>query len=72
MKFPIKMKEYLHGEKFGETDGYDQFIAAGVPEDSIPRYLVYELECDVEVQENGEVWITHVAGQLLQTPIKNT
>ena len=71
-KFPIKMTEYLHGDKFGEDDRFDELVEQGYPEDSLPRYIVYELECEVEVHENGDVFITHVAGQKLPTPIRNT
>jgi hypothetical protein len=39
--------------------------------ENLPRYLVYELELDVEIHENGDTVITHVAGQKLNTPITN-
>jgi hypothetical protein len=72
VEFPIKEKCYLHGEKVGEMDAWQDMIEAGVPEDVIPRYFIYELECDIEIHENGDVFLTHVGGQKLPTPIRNT
>jgi len=75
MNYPIKTKEYLHGGKVGESDLMDDLIDEGYSEEmlekSLPRYLVYELELDVEIDEDGNTYITHVAGQELETPIKN-
>ncbi len=72
--FPLKLKEYLYGDKFWETDTPDELQEKGVPKEVLEqvRYLIYELELDVELHENGDVVITHVAGQKLPTPIRNT
>lgn len=70
--FPIKVKEYLHGSKFWESDMPDELREEhGVAEEVLEkiRCLVYELELDVEIHENGDTFITHVAGQKLATPI---
>jgi hypothetical protein len=71
---PIKLTEYLHGEKFWETDTPAKLKEQGVSEEVLEkfRYLVYELELAVELHENGDVHITHVAGQKLNQPIINT
>ena len=72
MEFPIKTKEYLHGDKVGETDLFDDLQEEGWTEkqlENLPRYLVYELELDIEIHENGDAFITHVAGQKLETPV---
>ena len=74
MKYPIKTKEYLHGSKVWESDLPDDLMEEGYTKEqveSLPRYLVYELELDVEIDEDGTTTITHVAGQELETPIKN-
>jgi hypothetical protein len=74
MNYPIKTKEYLHGGKVGESDLYEDLLEDGYPASmlqNLPRYLVYELELDVEIHENGDTVITHVAGQKLNTPITN-
>ena len=70
MKYPIRMKEYLHSGKFWEDDRSNELVEGGFPDDDLPRYLIYELECDVEIHENGDVFITHVGGQKLKTPIQ--
>ena len=75
MDFPIKTKEYLHGEKVFESDLADDLAEEGWTEkqlESLPRYLVYELELDVEIAEDGTVTITHVAGYELPEPIVNS
>lgn len=75
MDFPIKTKEYLHGEKVFESDLPDDLAEEGWTEkqlESLPRYLVYELELDVEIAEDGTVTITHVAGYELPEPIVNS
>ena len=73
MDYPIKTKEYLHGGKVGESDLFDDLLEEGYSEEmlekSLPRYLVYELELDIEIHENGNAYITHVAGQKLETPV---
>ena len=71
---PIKLTEYLHGERFWETDAPAELKEQGVSEEVLEkfRYLVYELELAVELHENGDVHITHVAGQKLNQPIINT
>jgi hypothetical protein len=72
MNYPIKTKEYLHGGKVYETDLADDLQEAGYPSsmtDNLPRYLVCELELDVEIDEDGTTRITHVQGQKLATPI---
>ncbi len=54
MNYPIKTKEYLHGGKVGESDLVDDLAEEGYPAsmtDNLPRYLVYELELDVEIDE---------------------
>lgn len=72
LKYPIKLTEYLHSDKFGETDTWNELSDEGYPEDIFPRYIAHELEIQVEIHENGDVLITHVAGQELPTPIRNT
>jgi hypothetical protein len=75
MTYPIKLKEYLYGEKFWETDFPEQIMEDhGVPEELLKsiRCLVYELELDLELHEDGSIHITHVAGQKLDSPIVNT
>lgn len=72
MNYPIKTKEYLHGGKVGESDLYDDLLEEGYSEEmleNLPRYLVYELELDMEIDKNGNAVITHVAGQKLATPV---
>ena len=75
MEYPIKVKEHLYGGKVYESDLDVELLEAGYPEEMIekmlPRYLVYELELDVEIHENGDTVITHVAGQKLATPLVN-
>lgn len=74
MNYPIKVKEYLHGGKVGESDLADDLADEGYPAhmtNNLPRYLVYELELDVEIDKNGNTTITHVQGQELATPIRN-
>jgi hypothetical protein len=75
MEYPIKVKECLYGGKVWESDLPDELEERGYPEEMIekvlPRYLVYELELDVEIDEDGNTTITHVAGQKLPTPITN-
>ena len=74
MEFPIKTTEYLNGGKTGESDLFDDLQEEGWTEqqlESVPRYLVYELELEVEITEDGDTYITHVQGQKLETPIKN-
>ena len=72
LTYPIKLKEYLHSGKFGETDTWNDLLDEGYPEDIFPRYIAHELELDTELHENGDVLITHVNGQKLATPIKNS
>ena len=74
MDFPIKTTEYLHGGKVGESDLPDELAEEGYTEkqlESLPRYLIYELELEVEIAEDGTVTITHVAGYELPEPIVN-
>ena len=72
--YPIKLTEYLHGDKFHETDTPSELRDEGYDEATLDnvRYLIYELELSVELHENGDVYITHIKGQKLTTPIKNT
>ncbi len=74
LEFPIKVTEYLHGEKFWENDKFGELVDEGYDEKFLEqfRYLVYELELSLELRENGNIYITHVAGQKLDKPIKNT
>ena len=74
LEFPIKLDEYLHGEKFWEDDKFDKLVDKGYDEKFLDqfRYLVYELKLSIEIHESGDIYITHVAGQELDTPIKNT
>jgi hypothetical protein len=69
MEYPIKLKEYLHSDKLGETDTPDELEAQGYDISNLPRYLVYELEVDIEIDGDGNSVITHVQGQKLATPI---
>ena len=74
MNYPIKTTEYLHGGKTGESDLFDDLEEAGyTPEqlEAVPRYLIYELELELEIAEDGTVTITHVAGYELPEPIVN-
>jgi hypothetical protein len=74
LTFPIKLTEYLHGDKFWETDTPDELREQGVSDEVLEkfRYLIYELELGVELHENGDVHVTHIAGQKLKQPIINT
>ena len=74
MNYPVKVKEFLHGDKVGESDLADDLAEEGYPAhitENLPRYLVHELELDIEIDSKGNTVITHVAGQKLATPIVN-
>lgn len=74
MEYPIKLKHYLYGPKFWETDTPYELEDRGVDKELLEKisYLVYELELDLEIHENGVVHITHVGGQQLDKPITDT
>jgi len=69
MKYPVKLTEYLHGDKLGETDTIDELEDIGFPLANLPRYLIHELTLSLELDEDGTVRLTHVEGQELTTPI---
>lgn len=76
--WPIKMKAYLHGGKFGEDEGYEEIAnmfnmnVDDVYDEVGIKYLVHELELDVEIDQDSNIHITHINGQKLNTPIVNT
>lgn len=75
VEFPIKITEYLHGEKFTEDDRFYELIEEGYDEKFLEtnfRCLIYQLKLELELRENGNVYITHVAGQEMNPPIKGT
>ncbi len=74
LEFPIKLDYAVNGEKFTEDDRFNDLVDKGYDEDFLSdhfRYLVYELECSLELHENGDSYITHIAGQEMNPPLKN-
>jgi len=72
LEFPIKVTESLHGDKFTETDEFAELVDEGYSEDFLVkhfRYLVYELNLELELHENGKVFITKIGPREIIPPI---
>ena len=75
LEYPIEIEYALHGDKFTEDDRFDELIEEGYDEEWLVdhfRYLVYELCMNLELHKNGQVYITQIAGQDIDPPIKAT
>lgn len=75
LEFPIKATEYLHGEKFTETVEFAELVDEGYDEDFLSdkfRYLIYELKMELELHENGKVFITKIGPREIIPPILAT
>ena len=64
----IKTKLYCHSSK---DSMWAQGEELGLSDEALSNfiYTMYEVEFDVEIDENGYVYATHVNGMKLESPV---
>lgn len=75
LEYPIKLDYAVHGDKFTEDDRFHELVEEGYDEDWLAthfRYLIYELEMELELHENGKVFITKIGPREIIPPILAT